>query len=100
MKTLVSMKMNPNAPRTDKIAPRYCFKATAHLRVKATGRIVGSFTSYDKSPEVAAQVQRMCKEYLADGDDTVDCTLVDMVLFAECPTECDGEVSVVFYAQE
>ncbi len=92
------MKMNPNPPRTDKIAPKYCFKATAHLRLKTSGQILGSFTSYDKSPEVAAAVQRLCREHVKD--DTMDCTLVDLVLLEECPTECDGEVSVVFFAQE
>jgi hypothetical protein len=98
MKTLVSMKINP--PHKEKIAPKYCFKATAHLRVRASNQIVGSFTAYDKSPEVAAQVQRMCREYVRDGDESVDCTLVDLVLLEECPTECDGEVSVMFYGQE
>lgn len=96
--SVITMKMNSRYP--DKIAPKYCFKATAHMRLKATNQIVGSFTAYDKSPEVAAQVQRLCKEYIQNGDDTVDCTLVDLTLHEECPTECDGEVSVVFYSQE
>lgn len=86
--------------QTDKIANKYCFKATAHLRVKATGQTLGSFTCYDKTPEVGAQVQRICKEHIKDGDESLDCTLVDLTLHEVCPTECDGEVLAVFYSQE
>lgn len=89
-----------SARRDEKLAQKYCFKATAHLKEKNTNRIIGSFTAYDKTPEVASQVQQLCKDHMAEEDGVLECTVVSLVLYDECPTECDGEVSVVFYARE
>lgn len=56
---------------------------------------MGTFSSYDKSPDGVKNIERMCKMY---EDDTIECTEVDMVFYDECPTECDGEINVVFYS--
>lgn len=87
-----------NAPQ-NKLAAKYCFKATAHLKTVANGRLLASFTAYDKSPEVAAAVQRTCESMRADNQPPSDvvCSVVELLLYETCPTECDGEVSTVVH---
>ena len=89
----------PNQDR-DRVASKYCFKASAQLKEKATGRIIGCFTGYDKTMEIAAEVTRLCESHRLEDDDLTECTLSKLVLFEECPTECDGAVAIVFYDGE
>lgn len=88
------------AANADKIATKYCFKATSHLKT-SKGRLVASFTAYDKSPEVAASVQRACEVMRTTTNPTtpqdVQCSMVELLMYDTCPTECDGEVSTVFH---
>lgn len=81
----------------NRIAAKYCFRARAHLRHKLTKRVVGTFTTYDKSPESLKNIQLMCK--LHEEDNTLECTDVELIFYNECPTECDGEISVAFYSE-
>lgn len=92
--------MGASSDKTDKMATKYCFKATAHLKAKE-GRLLASFTAYDKSPEVAASVQRACEVTRADhqgrGAEELECSVVELLMYDVCPTESDGEVSTVFH---
>lgn len=78
----------------DKIAPKYCFKATSHMKTK-NGRLLASFTAYEKTPEVAASVQRACEAMRAAQDSDALCCAVELIMYEKCPTECDGEISTV-----
>ncbi len=100
MQILAAANMQILAAANNKIATKYCFKATSHLKT-TKGRMLASFTAYDKSPEVAATVQRACEamrvnKQIADADVT-ECSMVELVAYDACPTECDGEISTVVH---
>lgn len=96
---MTSLHVVATAPSGNAPARKYCFKASAHLK-STGGRVLASFTAYDKSPEVAAAVQRTCEavraqqQHLPSG---VQCSVVELLMYDLCPTECDGEVSTVFH---
>lgn len=98
------------AATPDKIAAKYCFRATSHMKT-THGRLIASFSAYDKSPEVAATVQRACEALCASPTrqhqqkqqqaqaipPDVYCSMVELLMYDACPTECDGEISTVFH---
>jgi hypothetical protein len=96
------------AATPEKIAAKYCFRATSHMRT-AQGRLLASFSAYDKSPEVAATVQRACEAMRTSrspqqllqphlpAEDDVECSMVELLMYDTCPTECDGEISTLFH---
>jgi hypothetical protein len=92
-----AIRVCATAAKNNAPARKYCFKATAHL--KHGGRMLASFTAYDKTPEVAATVQRACEAMRAQKDlsPDVQCSMVELVMFDTCPTECDGEISTVVH---
>ena len=79
-------------------ASKYCFKASAHLKCKSTNRIIATFSAYDKSPLVGETVEKLCRSYLDEEDGLAKTMDVELVFYKECPTECDGETSVIFYS--
>lgn len=89
--------LNQTTPRppSDQVAKRYCFKASCQLIRKTTPRIIATYTCYDKSPDVAKLVEHVCHEHSMLDDDGAECTPVELVAFADCPVECDGDVTCV-----
>ena len=82
-------------PLSDRYAKKYCFKATGSVRVIRTGKTTTSVVAYDKMPDVADIVRRLCTER-ALLDDGLEATDVVMTMYDECPTEC--EVTVIEYS--
>lgn len=85
---------------TDKVANKYCFRATAHLTSGTTDKHMATFTGYDKTPDVGNAVQKACQDLAKqkyDQDKNCWCTAAEMVLHEECPVECTGDVTVVMY---
>lgn len=80
----------------DKIAKKYCFKASGSVKVVGTGKIVGSVIAYDKTADVARVVEKLCAERAA-LEDNLETTDVFLTLYEECPCECD--VTVIEYSE-
>lgn len=72
----------------------YCFRARAFLRHRLTKRVVGSFVTHDKNPEAFAAIRHLCAIHQSPE---LECTPVDVVLYAVCPHREDT-IDVVFYA--
>lgn len=74
----------------------YCFRAHAMLRHRASKKVVGSFSTHDKNPDAFATIQHLCALYQSPE---LECTEVDVVLYAVCPHREDT-IDVVFYADD
>lgn len=74
----------------------YCFRAQALLRHRLTKRVVGSFSTYDKNPESFAAIRHLCAIHQSPE---LECTEVDVVLYAVCPGREDT-IDVVFYGDD
>ena len=85
---------NPNAGMGgDKFAARYCFRARCRVVCKRTGTLYGTFTSYDKTPSISADVMHACETSLAAFPEGSWCSPdIDLTMFTECPVECTREV--------
>lgn len=81
----------------DALAKKYCFKATAVIRVIRTGKVVYSIVGHDKSPGIAKTVAEMCQERAA-LDTGLDPGQVMLTIFEECPVECD--ITVIEYPED
>ena len=79
---------------------KYCFKASASIRCKQSNRILGTYAGYDKAPDIAKTIERLCQEHLLREDGSMEATPVELVFYGECPTECDGEISVMLFPRE
>lgn len=74
----------------------YCFRAHALLRHRHSKKVVGSFSTYDKNPESFAAIRHLCAIYQSPE---LECTDVDVVLYAVCPHREDT-IDVVFFAHD
>ncbi len=74
----------------------YCFRAQALLRNRQSKKVVGSFTTYDKNPESFGAIRHLCAIHQSAD---LECTEVDVVLFAVCPHREDT-IDVVFYSDD
>jgi orotidine-5'-phosphate decarboxylase len=57
--------------------------------------MVTSVIAYDKTPDIGATVEAICKERAALDSDALEVIPVTVTLFEECPTECD--ITVIEY---
>lgn len=89
------------AQKRDVLATKYCFRAVSHLIDKPTNRILGTFTGYDKTPDIGMAVEIACNVH-ASAKETqgIECTDAEMLLHEVCPVECGGEVTFVFYTED
>ena len=81
----------------DPIATKYCIRAVCHMLDASNKRIWGTFTGYDKTPDIAMAVEVACTVHAASKGPGVECTEPEMLLHIECPVECGGDVTFVFY---
>jgi hypothetical protein len=72
----------------------YCMKAQTFLRHRATKKVVGHFCTYDKNPECFSTIKHLCKIHESSE---LECTEVDVTLYAVCPHREDT-IDIVFYA--
>lgn len=83
-------------PKGDKLAPKYCFKASCKLVHPTTSHVMGAFVAYEKSPDVARDVYIACQVSLEGFPKGYECCPdVDLVFLEECPVECIREVKFV-----
>jgi hypothetical protein len=73
----------------DALARKYCIKASAAVKNTRTGKLVTSVVAYDKSPDVGATVEAICRDRAALDPEELQATPVEVTMFEECPTECD-----------
>ncbi|NBS71797.1 hypothetical protein EBT31_23210 [bacterium] len=81
---------------------QYCFRAVVHMTDTKTGRIVGTFTGFDKSPRVATLTIEACRHHLTTkpAGECLRCGDPELTFFAECPSECSGDITFVFHREE
>lgn len=92
-------KNNNNNENNDRIAAKYCFRAVSHLRSIKSRRIIGTFTGFDKTPDIAISVQKACEAHIASKlGDPCECMEAQLLLHEECPVEC-GDITFVFYSE-
>lgn len=88
----------PTAPPpgdSNRPARKYCLRATCKL-TNATGQTIGMFTSYDKSIEVAAQVEAACDAHRSTLAPGCECGSVELVFLEDCPSECTDSIMFRF----
>lgn len=86
MLTVCSSPRPRPPPGDDPVARKYCFRATARMLNRATGKVVGKIVAYDATPSVVTEVKAAClarldeipEDYECDGD-------VEVVFLGECP---------------
>jgi hypothetical protein len=84
------------APFGEKFAPKYCFKASCKLVHTVNAHVLGSFVSYEKTPEVVHDVYVACQVSLPGFPEGYECCPdVDLYLLDECPVECVREVKFI-----
>lgn len=83
----------------ERIAYKYCFRAIVHLLDKPSGRIVGTFTGFDKTPTVAALAAEACRHHLSmkPVSDCAECSEPELTMYTDCPSECSGDITFVFH---
>lgn len=78
---------------SDKLASKYCFKASCKLIDPVARRTIGKFVAYYKTPDVAKDVLTACEVSLDGFPRGSRCDPdVDLVFLQECPVECVREV--------
>lgn len=88
------------APKGDKIAPRYCFRARC-IVLGRTGNVLGAFVAYDKTPAVGASVMQECEHMIVNFPEGSRYDKdIELVLMTECPVECDESVTYESYTAD
>lgn len=96
---LVTMMSAHAAP--NRIAPRYCLRAKCLVIHQVTGKPIGEFTCYDKTPDISSSVFAACSLYCDTfQDQPLECSAVELVLFEHCPVECRREVVFTEFLQK
>lgn len=93
MRTIV-VAQNGNSSRMDKIAKKYCFRASARIVRAETGQPYAMFTSFDANPDIARRVEESAQEFVA-GMAEVERLVAepaDLVMYPECPVELTNDV--------
>ena len=83
------------APKGDKIAPRYCFRARCVV-LGRTGNVLGAFVAYDKTPAIGASVMQECENMIVNFPDGSTYEDIELVLLTECPVECESVTFVTY----
>ena len=85
-------------PDNDRVASKYCFKASCKLLHVPSGKVLGAFVSYDKTPQAAVDVSTACEISVDGFPEGCECQApedVSLVLLMECPVECVREVRYI-----
>jgi hypothetical protein len=91
---VMSAKTPSNANR---IAPRYCLRASCRVTHVGTETLVGEFVCYGKTPDIGRDVLLACTLYVEN--EPLVCSDVELVLFEECPVECVRNVTFTIKQQ-
>ena len=88
MRMATRMMSSSKVPSRDdnRIAPRYCFRASCRVVHVGTDNVVGEFTCHGKTPDIGRDVLSVCSVYVEH--EPLVCSDVELVLFEECPVEC------------
>lgn len=75
----------------EKVARKYCFKASIQILHSNTGVPQGTYFAYDPKPTIAKEVERAATQHCLAFDDVVSGE-VSLVFLAECPLELSDEI--------
>ena len=81
---------NSNSNAKEKVARKYCFKASCTL--KDSNQAVGVFVAYDYRISVVQDVQNACETHAASLNPGVTCGDVQLTLMDECITEVTDDI--------
>lgn len=89
-------------PNDDRIAKKYCFKATVKiLDQKKNNAPYGVFTAYDASANIGAIVKSSCELFNKNIlKDVLYCDEAEVVLYNICPVELDDEITFTKFHEE
>lgn len=81
----------------DRVAKRYCVRATVRV-VRSDSKVpFGIFTGYDINMDIARHVENACTIFrdtlLSNIDESFECEDPEVVVLRECPVEITNEIS-------
>ena len=92
---------NPPLRRDEKIARKYCFRATTTIARKNSDRPYAVVFGYDTKPLIATEVRQVAQEFCTTNADAFEADDdVELVIFEECPMELTDEIFFQMFVED